>query len=187
MSGIAVPGVKAQFATIAKPTIIATPALPELAEIKPQKMAKHLEMKLPPEELNATRRVFAADVDNLCRASFPHFQKKFPRLEVENFIRFVNSSLWDNRWKFLQTDDAWGAAEAVRTFWEPEITVEVRWLQRLNSKTIDAAALIHAFEFWARSINAVKLVLWEMPGIDLPSYAKNLGIDGRATQYIKVL
>lgn len=176
-----IPGMKAQFAevkpavaTIARPTTLVTAGLPGIVEIPPQRMSAHSAIRLPEAELPAVRRVVDAEVEELARKGLPFLQLRYPRLDIGSFTHFVRGALWRNTLRIVRTEDAWGAAEASLTIWEPNLTVRVLWLQRLSNSIVDPMAILRDFEAWARNIRATKISMEDAPGINLSECAKVL-------------
>ena len=178
-----IPGMKAQFAevkpaaaVIARPTTLTTAGLPGIVEIPPQRMAARAAIRLPEAELPAVRKVIDAEVEELALKGLPFLQLRYPRLDIGSFTHFVRGALWKNTYRIVRTEDAWGAAEASMSIWEPNLTVKVLWLQRLSNSTVDPMAILRDFEAWTRSIRATKFSVEDAPGINLSDCAKVLNM-----------
>ena len=118
--------------TIANPVRIETAAMPGIIEIPPQRMAKHLQMKLPEEVLPRVRRVIESDLEEIIPASLKILQKTYPDISLNAVVSYVRGNLMNNRARIVRTDHCWGAAEITRNFYEEVMSAEIKFVCKIN-------------------------------------------------------
>lgn len=174
-------------ARIANPVRIESAALPAIAEIPAPRMSKYTEMRLPVEQLPKVRRIVEAEVEELCRGAIPLFKERFPNLELDRFVAFIKSNMHSNMFRFVRTDNAWGAANVRTTFFEPQLTVSELWVVKIKTSLRDPLAIYADFVSWGRSIKAAEFHFGSMTGIDIKPFAEAIGFDKKHVSYAKLL
>lgn len=156
------------FGPIDPPKPTPAPYAPRMTEIQ--------QISLPEERLPRVRRVVEAEVGELCAKCLTLYQERFPRLELDAWVSYVRQALVRNDSRVVRTDNAWGMAQAVRTFYEPAPVVVDFGVMKLKTSLSDPVAIYLDFENWARQIGAVEFRFGSMTGADLTPIAKRLGV-----------
>lgn len=159
------------------PVALVAPRMARIAEIQ--------QVALPKIEEGPVRRVVEAELESLVLKSFDAFKERFPRATAEGWYRWCAPLLADNRFRFVRTDNAWGAASVVSTFFEP-LAVHELWMCRLEKSSHDPILLYQDFEAWGKSLGAYELRIGSMQG-DIAAFAQRIGADIKMTSYAKRL
>lgn len=170
---------------IATPVKVKTDTPPPLVAPRMARIAEIQQVALPKIEEGPVRRVVEAELESLVLKSFDAFKERFPRATAEGWYRWCVPLLADNRFRFVRTDNAWGAASVVSTFFEP-LAVHELWVCRLDKASHDPILLYQDFEAWGKSLGAYELRIGSMQG-DIAAFAQRIGADIKMTSYAKRL
>ena len=170
---------------IATPVKVKTDTPPPLVAPRMARIAEIQQVALPKIEEGPVRRVVEAELESLVLKSFDAFKERFPRATAEGWYRWCAPLLADNRFRFVRTDNAWGAASVVSTFFEP-LAVHELWMCRLEKSSHDPILLYQDFEAWGKSLRAYELRIGSMQG-DIAAFAQRIGADIKMTSYAKRL
>lgn len=173
------------MATIASPSRLATAAPPPVVVPRMARIAEIQKVEIPKVEEGPVRRVVFAELEDLIQRSFPAFKERFPRATVEGWYHWSSGLLSDNRFRFVRTDNAWGAAAQVSTFFEP-LAVHELWVCRIDKASYDPMLIYQDFEAWGKSFGANELRIGSMQG-DIAAFAQRLGCSIKMTSYAKRL
>lgn len=170
---------------IASPMKLKTDAPIPLAVPRMARISELQRIEIPKVEEGPVRRVEFAELDGLIAKSFDAFKERFPRASAEGWYQWVAQLLSDNRFRFVRTDNAWGAATVVSTFFEP-LAVQELWMCRLDKSSHDPILLYQNFEAWGKSLGAYELRIGSMQG-DIAAFAQRIGANIKMTSYAKRL
>lgn len=172
---------------IVNPVKVETAALQGLVEVKPQRMAVYLQKQVEVDELPRVWRVGPAEVEGLCEAAMPVIGKRFPRVQVESLIAYLNSVMHTNAARVVRTENAWGVATVVQGFLDTKPYVQEMGIFKLKTSLRDPIAIHYDFLHWAKDIKAAEYRYGSELGVDIEPFAKRVGYEYKRISYVKVL
>jgi hypothetical protein len=134
------------------------------------------------------RPVSEADFETLIPWSVEKMNGRFPRLTQESLVHWTRSSLKNPRIRIIRTDNAWGAAIAATTFFEPEITVSDIFVVAQRATVDEALSIYRNFLQWAQGLNAVEVIFGSSTGVDISPFMKRLeGFSPKHMSFVRKL
>lgn len=170
---------------ISNPIRIETAAFQGIVEIPPQKMAKHLQMKLPEEQLPAVRRVQESDLEELIPTALKLMKKSYPNISQAALVSYIRGNLTNNRTRIVRTNNAWGAAEITRDFYEEQLSAEIKFVCKIEHSAPDTVAIYEDLKRWAKTTGAKKLYYGTTTAdSNIEQFAKRIGFNRKIVGYM---
>ena len=170
---------------ITNPVRIETATMPGIIEIPPQRMAKHLKMQIPEEQLPTVWRVSESDMESIIPASLKILKKVKPSISENALLNYVRGHIMSNKARIVRTESAWGMCVVERLFCEDFISAEIKFVCKLENSVTDKIAIYEDLKTWAKSVGAKKLIFNSLcEETDIEAIAKRLGYSNKLVGYV---
>lgn len=170
---------------IANPVRIETAAFQGIVEIPPPRMAKHLQMRLPEEQLPTVRRVTESDLEELIPVSIELLRKTYPDISLNAVVAFVRGNLNSNQARIVRTGSAWGMAIIIRNFYEEIVSAEIKFVCKIKHSAPDAVAIYEDLKKWSKSVGAKRLYYGTTSSdTNIEAIAKRIGFSRKMIGYM---